>query len=90
MSRIKEGTLQELSARLFEQMDAIQNPDLEGDALAAEIERSKVVIGISKNIVDVARVMVEARVAWDNKVTNIGKEEAPKLLALEKNEKVHR
>lgn len=79
----KEGTLQELSARLFEAMDSIQNPDLEGEKLKEEVERTKMAVEIAKTIVSVADTMVKARVAWDNKVVTLGHEKAPKLLALE-------
>lgn len=78
-TKSKEGTLQELSARLFEQMDAVTNPDLEGEQLKAELERTKCVIELGKTIISTADVMVRARVAWDNKV--VGDYEPPKLIS---------
>jgi len=74
-----EGTLQELAARLFEQMDAITNADLEGEKLREEIQRTKMVVDIGKTIVATADVMVRARVAWDNKIAD--PKSSPKLLS---------
>lgn len=80
-NQCKEGTLQELSARLFSQLDAITNDDLHGEALKEEIERTKQVVDIGKTIIATADIMIKARVAWDNKV--IDQRDSPKLLAIE-------
>ena len=80
----REGTLDELAARLFEQMDAVQNPDLEGDKLLEEIERTKCVVEIGKTIIATTDTIVKARVAWDNKIVSSDHENSPKLLALSK------
>lgn len=61
-------TLQGLRNILFDQLEAITNPDLTGDALAEEIERSQAVTKISAQIIDSAELELSALKYADNAV----------------------
>lgn len=64
----KSNSLSELNDRLFEQLNAITNPDLEGDSLKQEIERTDAVISISRVIIDNANLCLKAHIAQDNRL----------------------
>ena len=52
--------LAELNEVLFAQLDRLNIDSLKGDALIEEISRSSAVIGVSKEIVSNARVILDA------------------------------
>ena len=52
--------LAELNEILFAQLDRLNIDSLKGDALIEEISRSSAVIGVSKEIVSNARVILDA------------------------------
>lgn len=52
--------LAELNEVLFNQLDRLNIDSLKGDALIEEISRSSAVIGVSKEIVSNARVILDA------------------------------
>lgn len=52
------STLTDLNARLFEQLDRISG-ELTREQLADECSRAKVIMGISKEIIDNKRLMLE-------------------------------
>jgi hypothetical protein len=54
------NTLQALREMLFSQLEAITNPDLEGEKLDEEIERTKAVSNISGRIIDSAELELQA------------------------------
>lgn len=58
-------SLADLNDYLFAQMDAITNPDLTGEELDREINRSKAVQGIAKTIIDGANVALQAQKHMD-------------------------
>lgn len=69
----KTNSLLELNNRLFEQLNAITNPDLEGDKLKQEIERTDAVISISRVIIDNANLCLRAQIVQDNKLDSESK-----------------
>lgn len=69
----KTNSLLELNDRLFEQLNAITNPDLEGDKLKQEIERTDAVISISRVIIDNANLCLRAQIVQDNKLDSESK-----------------
>lgn len=50
----------DLNNHLFEQLERLNDTDLKGDDLKEEIERSKAVAGISKNIIENSKLALEA------------------------------
>ncbi len=46
---------------LFEQLEALTNPDLSGEELKGEIARSKAVASLANNIINVAEVSLSAQ-----------------------------
>ena len=64
MSQNKKGpsnTLGDLNNFLFGQLERLDNPDLEGDELLKEIARSKAISEISKNVIENANVVLQAK-----------------------------
>jgi hypothetical protein len=58
-------TLTDLNEYLFQQLDALSNGDLSGEALDKEIERSKAIQGIAKTVIDSANVALKAKKHMD-------------------------
>lgn len=54
-------SLADLNEYLFAQLDAVSNPDLTGEELDKEIDRSKAIQGIAKTIIDGANVALQAQ-----------------------------
>ena len=55
-----KNTLVDLNDQLFEQLERLNDVELKGDDLKEEIERSKAVAGISKNIIENSKLALEA------------------------------
>lgn len=55
-----KNPLSDLNDKLFEQLNRLSNPDLKDDKLKEEIERSKAVSTISKDITANARMALDA------------------------------
>lgn len=45
---------------MFEQLERLNKAELSGDELEKELERSKTITGLSKTIIDNAKVVLEA------------------------------
>lgn len=58
-------SLADLNEYLFAQMDALTNPDLTGEELDREIDRSKAMQGLAKNIIDGANIALQAQKHMD-------------------------
>ena len=59
--RIVRNTLGDLNNHLFMQLERLNDEELKGEKLTEEIERSKAVATIAKEIVLNARVVLEAK-----------------------------
>lgn len=55
-----KNKLCDLNEHLFEALERLGADDLEGEALAREIQRSKTIASVAAQAVDVARVSLEA------------------------------
>ncbi len=54
-----KNTLSDLNNHLFAQLERLGEEDLTPDKLKMEVERSKMINGVAKNIIDNARVTLE-------------------------------
>ena len=64
-----KNKLTDLNDHLFAQMERLSDEDLKGEELAVEIERSRAVSGIARDIVSNAAVVLKAQQAiWDRDV----------------------
>lgn len=53
-------SLSNLNSVLFQQLNRLNDPALDGDKMQQEIERGKAVSGIAKNITEAAKIQLEA------------------------------
>lgn len=58
-----KNKLTDLNNHLFAQLERLSDENLKGDALKEEINRSKAVSGVSKDIVANARLALDAQIA---------------------------
>lgn len=81
MSEEKSGrTLGDLSEILFDQLDRLNDPGLAGEALEAELERSKAVTSVAGQAINNANTMIRG---WELRQTlseGGAPSSAPKLL----------
>ncbi len=59
--------ISDLNNHLFACLETISDSDLKGDALTNEIERSKAIIGVSKEIISGGKLMLEAKKEFGNR-----------------------
>ena len=69
------NTLADLNNHLFAQLERLNDEDLKGDKLTEEIERSKAVTNVAKEIIANANIVLQAR-----KYTTEYLSEVPKML----------
>jgi hypothetical protein len=55
-----KNKLVDLNDHLFAQLERLSDEDLSGDALLVEVERSKAVVGLADQVVDIARLRLNA------------------------------
>ena len=61
-----KNKLTDLNNHLFAQLERLNDEDIKGEDLQQEIERSKAVSGIAKDIVGGAKLVLEAKkAAWE-------------------------
>jgi hypothetical protein len=56
-----KNRLYDLNNHLFEQIERLNDPELEGEALRTEIERSRAVSSIAKDITNNAKLVLDAK-----------------------------
>jgi len=76
MSKIQ---LSDVVDKLFEQFDKINDEKLSGDQLKEQLERTKSVVHIAKQITETARLGLDAQLGRDNMSENT---ELPTMLKL--------
>ena len=76
-----KNKLFDLNSHLFEQLEKLNDDDLKGEELAAEIQRANAIAGIAKQIINTGSLALKAkRVVMDGL---LDKEEVPEILTLE-------
>jgi hypothetical protein len=56
-----KNTLGDLNNHLFAQLERLNDEDIKGEDLKEEIERSKAVMGIAKNIIDTGSLVLQGQ-----------------------------
>ena len=79
-----KNTLLGLNDILFEQLERLNKPDLQGDQLDTEIKRSGEINRIAKNIISNANVVLRAQIAKDDRMC--ANTQLPELLGGQQNE----
>lgn len=62
------NTLSDLNNHLFEQLERLNDTDLKGESLTEEINRSKAVTNIAKNIINSGELVLEGQKFMDDRM----------------------
>ncbi|QRN90266.1 hypothetical protein JRU67_09345 [Mammaliicoccus sciuri] len=72
------NTLGDLNNHLFAQLERLSDEDIKGEELREEVNRSKAIMGIAKNIIDNGSLVLESQKFIDEKFNDNG--DLPKML----------
>ncbi|MFI3546315.1 hypothetical protein V5G65_09515 [Mammaliicoccus sciuri] len=72
------NTLGDLNNHLFAQLERLSDEDIKGEELREEVNRSKAIMGIAKNIIDNGSLVLESQKFVDEKFNDNGS--LPKML----------
>ncbi len=72
-----KNKMSDLNNHLFAQMERLSDEDVKGEELAREIERSKAVTSVAKEIIQNGRLLLDATVKVGDMIK---KEEVPQML----------
>ncbi|MDH5257003.1 MAG: hypothetical protein OEX07_03315 [Gammaproteobacteria bacterium] len=75
-----KNKLVDLNNHLFEQMERLNDETLEGAKLSAEIDRSKAMAGVAKEIINTQALALDAQKALGENLIN----KAPEMMGVEK------
>ena len=73
-----KNTLGDLNGYLFEQMARLSNEELKGEALVEEMNRSKAITEVAKNIIQNGNLVLQGMKAMDDRMDANAK--LPKML----------
>lgn len=83
--RLMKNKITDLNNHLFEQLERLNDPELKGDDLKTEINRASAISKVSSQIIQSARVTVDAMKLVAK--GDVRKEDMPLLLENEKSKK---
>lgn len=72
------NTLGDLNNHLFAQLERLSDEDIKGEELSEEVNRSKAIMGIAKNIIDNGSLVLESQKFIDDRFNE--NERLPKML----------
>ncbi|MBF0750438.1 MULTISPECIES: hypothetical protein [Mammaliicoccus] len=72
------NTLGDLNNHLFAQLERLSDEDVKGDELKQEINRSKAIMGVAKNIIDNGSLVLESQKFMDDRFNESN--DLPKML----------
>lgn len=73
-----KNTLGDLNNHLFAQLERLSDEDVKGDELKQEINRSKAIMGVAKNIIDNGSLVLESQKFMDDRFNESN--DLPKML----------
>lgn len=72
------NTLGDLNNHLFAQLERLSDEEVKGDELKQEINRSKAIMGVAKNIIDNGSLVLESQKFMDDRFNESN--DLPKML----------
>jgi len=81
------NTLMDLNNHLFEQMERLNDDELKSERLEQEIKRSDAMTGVAAQIINNAKLAVEAEKIYSGKDGWVDPERRPQMLEVKKDEK---
>lgn len=63
----EKQTLGDLNGYLFEQLERLNDPELSEDELSRELQRTKAVVSVSNQVVNVGKLVLDAQKFYDDR-----------------------